>query len=72
MLYLNNKVQGAAWPRATTADLILKEESVRKNPGFLPYGVTVMTTSRQYTVLGQMPRDGIFRFLKSTTEYIYI
>ena len=78
ILYLNKEVQEVqevqAW--ATAADLTLKEKSVWKDPGSLPYGGTVMAMSRQHTVLGQMPRDGIFRFLKSNhwvcTEYIWI
>ena len=78
ILYLNREVQEVqevqAW--ATAADLTLKEKSVWKDPGSLPYGGTVMAMSRQHTVLGQMPRDGIFRLLKSNhwvcTEYIWI
>lgn len=64
MLNPNEEVQEAAQP-SDSGHLILKEEPVWKWPGSLPYGGTVTTTSRQYTVPGQMPEDGIFRFLKS-------
>lgn len=60
-----NEAQEAAGRQSDSADWILKEEPVWKWPGSLPYGGAVTATSRQLTVLGQMPGDGIFRFLKS-------
>lgn len=44
MLYLNREAQEAASLEA--ADLLLKEDSVPKNPGFVPYGMTVVLCSR--------------------------
>lgn len=44
MLYLNREAQEAA--SLVTADFLLKEDSVQKNPGFVPYGMTVMLCSR--------------------------
>jgi hypothetical protein len=44
MLCLNREAQEAA--SLAAVDSLLKEDSVQKNPGFIPYGVTVMLCSR--------------------------
>lgn len=64
MLYLNKEVQDVVSP-SDSSRLDPKRRVCLKVPWFLPYGVAAMATSRQHAVLGQMPRDGIFRFLKS-------